>query len=220
MKTIERQMRHVAAAAYGPRGRWAYASFDVINERYFDGELSTPWIQWAITPHSACLGSTGVRRDAVPVITLHPSILGGTEKKDPWEVPARHLGRAYAFDVLVHELMHVAVVLHRGHVTKPGETSHNNPAWIAEVNRIAPLLGFGDLKAGRSRVVREGQRVFRACDGDVPFRAASGFPQSYRKHLNALGYYSQPDRHAHVPEFDRANRSRRPRRPTGAKTHR
>jgi hypothetical protein len=39
-------------------GRWAYRAFDAINSTFFDGRLPRRFIQWAITPHSKCLGQT------------------------------------------------------------------------------------------------------------------------------------------------------------------
>jgi hypothetical protein len=89
----------IAEHFHGAKGRWAYEAFDFINSAYFGGKLPMPLIQWAITPHGGCQGLIkSSLRD--PVITLDPSLLGGTEKREPWGVPDSLLGACYAFDVL------------------------------------------------------------------------------------------------------------------------
>jgi hypothetical protein len=181
MVAREQELRRVARAAFGERGRWAYEAFDKVNAALFGGRLPVPWIQWAITPHAACLGWTDPR-GAVPVVTLHPSTLGGTESKTPWATPARRLGPAYAVDTLIHECMHVALADR----PRTGTTSHNCTEWIAEVNRIAPLLGFEGRVAGRSVTRREGKAVRRVTEGNIPFRAVAGFRRDYRAHLRSL----------------------------------
>ncbi len=191
-------LRLIARHFDGARGVWAYDCFDVINATYFDGELPTPKIQWALTAHGRCLGLTH-SGNRPPIITLHPSVLGGLEKSDPWGVNPAWLGVAYAFDVLIHESIHVSQrYLCGGGV---GPTSHNNTAWIGEVNRLIPLLGFGEVKAGRSttkRVPLEGEvtktgkpatKVVRASEGDVPHGAIARFPGGLREHLKTADAY-------------------------------
>jgi hypothetical protein len=185
-------LRLVARHYDGPRGLWAYDLFDAVNAAYFGGELPQPQIRWAITPHGGCLGLTHWG-DTPPVITLHPSLLGGTEKPNPWGVDPAWLGESYAFDVLLHEAIHVSQHYRLGGGIGP--TSHNNTAWIAEVNRLAPLLGFAGVTAGRStsrRVPAEGEttrtgkpatRVVRASLGNLPHAAVARFPYGVRRHL-------------------------------------
>jgi hypothetical protein len=69
---------------WGQRGLFAYQAFDWANKTLFDNQL--PWllIQWALMPHGGCLGHTLCRRAIPPVITLHPSLFGATEKGNPW----------------------------------------------------------------------------------------------------------------------------------------
>jgi hypothetical protein len=133
-----------------------------------------------------------------PRIWLHPALLGGATTEMPWGINPACLGLRYALDVLLHECIHVAVAhLHGG---QSGPTSHNDPAWIAEVNRIAPLLGFG-LTAGRSttrRVPTDGPpgprgkpptKVARVSEGDIAFEWVARFPYGYRHHLGTTSYY-------------------------------
>jgi hypothetical protein len=192
----------------GPRGEFAYECFEHINVTLFGGELPWPLITWAITAHGRCLGKTWAGGSA-PVIVLHPSTLGGTEKTNPWGVDPAILGVCYAYDVLVHECTHVKVECLLGGWRGHGSTSHNNPLWVAEVNRLAPLLGLGNIQAGRSRLKRvpvDGQvtktgkpatKVVRASETALPYSCVYTFPYGARKHLGGTGFYC-----AHVLPFE------------------
>ena len=112
-----------------------------------------------------------------------------------------HLGVAYAFDTLLHECIHVQNQCVQGGWHGTGATSHNNPLWVGEVNRLAPLLGLAGVRAGTSgtkRVVVEGEpttrgkpptKVARTTDGTVPFGAVAAFPAGVRRHLGLVGVY-------------------------------
>ena len=201
---IDAACRLVAGYYGGDAGRWAYAAFDHINATLFAGELPTPLIIWALTPHGACLGST--RPGTAPLVTLHPSLLGGREKSNPWGVDPALLGVAYAYDALVHECLHISVASRLGGWAGTGQTSHNNPGWIAEVNRIAPLLGL-DITAVPSRTQRvpvpgsptkrgkQPTKVIRTSGGTIPFRAVATFPHGARLHLGQTAWYT----HNHLP---------------------
>ena len=193
--------RRSVTAVYGNRGAWLYAAFDAINAAWFGGELPTPLITLELTPHGACLGWTQAKLTESPRIAIHPSVFGGTEKENPWRVPAECLGPAFAFDVLLHELMHVSVEYRLGGWTQ-GESPHDNPQWIGETNRLLPLLGFPRLVAGRRRPTRvpvpgartkrgKPKTTIRRVDlGDFPFKAAAVFPHGLRLHLgSAAAYY-------------------------------
>jgi hypothetical protein len=187
--------RAVGAACYGRRGLFAYQAFDWVNATLFAGRLPTPLILWELTAHGGCLGLTHASTAAPPIIRLHPSMLGGTEKDNPWKVPPAWLGPAYALDVLIHECIHVSVAYLLGGATGP--TSHNNPQWVAEVNRIGPLLGLA-VRAGRSVTKRvpceSGEtgpagkprtRTVRVTEAGatVPFRDVAAFPYGVRRRL-------------------------------------
>lgn len=187
---------------YDQRGQLAYQLFELINASYFDNELPWPLIVWALTAHGHCLGYTQTRAES-PIVVLHPSIMGGTEKDDPWGVEPGWLNIRYAFDVLLHELIHVSVECRLGGWYGTGESSHNNDVWVAEVNRLAPMIGLSGVKAGKSFLKRqkiEGgtkNRVVRTTDGNVPFDpAVCKFPSGLRMHLEqADSYY----RHGALP---------------------
>jgi hypothetical protein len=192
--------KEIAKHYYGGKGIFAYEAFEDINARFFEGELPTPLIQWALTAHGRCLGLTASNK--LPVITLHPSLLGGTEKKSPWGVDPALLGVCYAYDVLLHECIHVST----RYLLKwdgAGDSSHNNPVWVGEVNRIAPLLGFEGIDAQQTRVKRitvEGEKTKRGKDttkparvneGNIPYDAVCGFPHAMRQHFGILDFYQE-----------------------------
>jgi hypothetical protein len=185
----------VARHYHGEQGVWPYTLYTRINERFFNGELPWPHISWALTAHGACLGYAATT-GRPPVIVLHPSVLGGTERENPWGYPAGWLGGCFAFDLLLHEAVHVSVEHRLGGWRDKGNTSHNNEVWVAEVNRLAPLLGLQGVEAGVSKLKRvpiEGvprtkrgkqpTRVERVTEGNVPFAAVAGFPRGLRIHL-------------------------------------
>jgi hypothetical protein len=206
---VDEMARIVARHYHGKRGQWAYEAFDYINATYFGSALPTPLIVWALTPHGGCLGLTRNSQGHHPAVALHPSLLGSTQDA-PWGVPSHLLGITYAFDVLLHECMHINVDYILGGST--GETSHNCAEWIAEVNRIAPLIGLPDIAASRTVVRRvaiedaqptpsgkQPTRTKRVNDGNVPMKAIASFPYGVRSHLGLLDFYTSkqlPFRHS------------------------
>ena len=183
--------RLIARTYHGARGTWAYDAFDEINRTYFQNALPWPLLTWALTAHGRCLGHTQIGQ--APVITLHPSVLGGTETANPWRVPSAWLGWRFAHDVLIHECIHVSV----DHVLggRTGPTSHNCPEWIREVNRLAPLLEVS-VTAAMSKTARvrdeDGRsRVVRRSASSVPFAAITTFPYGVRyEEGTAHAYYT------------------------------
>src|SRR5215472_8474984 len=164
---IQDACRIVAEHYYGDRGLWCYRAFDWINRTLFFDELPPPLIVITLTPHGHCLALTHWALDRPPVIRLHPSLWGGTEKATPWGIDADQLGPRYALDVLIHESTHVSVRYRLGGPTR-GDSFHNNPEWMSEVNRIAPLLGLIGINAAMSKVKRDGKKVRRVCEGNIP----------------------------------------------------
>ena len=196
---IEEACRIVAEHYYQDRGEWCYQAFAWINRTLFDDGLPLPLIVLGLTAHGACLAwtrsskivkpdQTSAEPDKPPVILMHPSLWGGTERDDPWSIPPDLLGPRWALDVLIHECIHVSVNYQLGGRSK-GDSSHNNPEWIAEVNRIAPLIGLPDVRAAMSKPKREGKKIVRRCDGNIPFEAASRFPHPVRQLRGQLNYY-------------------------------
>jgi hypothetical protein len=191
-REIEEACCIVAGHYYGERGLWCYRAFAWINETLFFDDLPLPLITLGLTAHGKCLGWTANKEsDKPPVIMLHPSIWRGTEKPDPWGIAPDLLGDRYALDVLMHECIHVSVHYRLGGPSA-GDSSHNNPEWISEINRIAPLIGLEGVDAAMSKVTREGKKVRRVCKGNIPLCAAATFPHSVRRLWKRLDYYRDP----------------------------
>ena len=190
---IQRACRIVAETYYGNRGLWLCDAFEAINRAYFNNELPYPHLSIEITAHGACLAWCSSHDERPPRIAIHPTLFGFRELQNPWGFPTAWLGNTLAFDALVHECLHVSVHYRLGGATGP--TSHNNPQWVAEVNRLAPLLGFSGIEAGRQvpkRVPIEGEttktgkpktKVKKVTEGNIPFPAVAGFPGVLRQHL-------------------------------------
>jgi hypothetical protein len=182
---------------YGERGLWCYRGWHWINRTLFFNELPLPLLTLGLTSHGHCLAWTMSPRERPPIILLHPSLWGGTEREDPWNFPPDLLGKRFAFDSLLHEAIHVSVnyrldgkpgaEAERGKFR--GDSSHNNPHWIAEVNRIAPLLGFTDVNSAMSVPTRKGKKVVRVCEGNIPFDVAAKFPRALRIWRRDFDYY-------------------------------
>jgi hypothetical protein len=152
--------RLVARHVYRDKGAFAYAAFDHLNGTYFGGRLPEPLILWDITGYGGCLAWTRSQADGPPVIKLHPSLVTPSarearrrerrtagQRRTPWNVSADLLGWCYAYQTLLHECIHAGVNYLLGgyqHLPecRPWWTSHNNPLWVAEVNRIAGLMGL------------------------------------------------------------------------------
>jgi hypothetical protein len=197
---LDMACRLIAQMHDGERGVWSYQAFDYINATIFGGELPTPLILWELTPWGGCLGET--MRSTPPIVRLHPGLLGGSGDEPPWGISRTLLGRAYALDVLLHESIHVRVNSMGGWGGR-GQSSHDNDLWVAEVNRIAPLLVL-DIHAGRSKTKRipidgppcpKGKpptKVVRWTDGTVPFDTVASLSNIVRRHLNLSECYRQP----------------------------
>lgn len=207
--------RREAEHCYGRKGLWAYEAFDRLNTVLFVGSLPWPLILWGLTAYGRCGAwsrSAGEYATA-PVILLHPSLLGGTVKQAPWDIPTRCLGPLLAFDVLLHECLHVHIDANRG-----GHSigkAHDCPEWVDEVNRIAPLIGLVDVRAGRTILKREPipdapptprgkkqTKPVRTTDGNVPYGAVATFPWGIHLHRGTfLEHYSAGQLPLGVPEL-------------------
>jgi len=157
---------------------------------HFSGELPETLLLWDLTEHGHNLGWCRSSEQGPPIIKIHPATVSPAEwrylfNSGPWSIPMSHVGLCFAYDVLLHECTHACVEYLRGGWRDSPHcrsywTSHNNPAWIAELNRLAPALGYrGDpftLKRPRRVAVpgqftRSGKPVTRTqlCqDGNAP----------------------------------------------------
>ncbi len=205
---FSKRFRHacliVAEQCHGAKGTWAYEAFEYINKSFFSERLPWPHIMWGLTAHGGCLAwsCTDLAKSRPPIVMLHPALLGGGESDNPWGIPRAILGPSYVFDVLLHECIHIHVEYNLG--GQDGATSHNCKRWVRQVNRLAPLLGFENIRAGGAKTTRipdptlprtvRGKmrtRVVRATTGNIPFSAVAHFPSSIRIHQGtAFEHYS------------------------------
>lgn len=197
LENIETACKLVAETYYGERGAWLYQAFEAINAQLFSGELPYPLITIEITPHSGCLGWCSCSDIRPARIAIHPTLFGVRSKGEsvPWGVPGSWLGKRFAFEALLHECMHASVHYRLGGFQGP--SSHNNDAWIGEVNRIAPVLGFHNVVAGRQvakRVAIPGEftntgkpatKVQKVSLGNIPISATAMFPLGLREHYGS-----------------------------------
>jgi hypothetical protein len=147
---LHQAYRLIARHLYRRRrlGAFAYAAFDHINATHFAMKLPETLVLWDITEYGHCLGWTRAAADGPPIIKLHPAVVSPSSFDERiWNMPRDWFGLAFAYDVLLHECVHVAVnYLHGGWEMLAGRrsywTDHNNPIFIAECNRLAPMLGY------------------------------------------------------------------------------
>ncbi len=196
--------KELARLYWGNEGAFAYQAYEHINRTLFGGRLPWTLIQWAPTAWGGCLGHTRVWGE--PVISLHPSVMGGGivvnangAQRGPWGISPDLLGPVHAYDVLVHEAIHVWIEHVLGGWT--GESSHNCDEWVAEANRLMPLVGITGGTAGRNKPMRvevPGEftktgrprtRVQRVDLGSLPLDAVSRFPSGVREYLGQLDHY-------------------------------
>lgn len=152
-------MRAVARHYYGALGTFAYDAYEFINNTYYGGDLPVPMIQVGITGYGGCMGLTKPSNDDQPKIKLHPSTISPSAspsvtptQRSVFGYSQNQLGVVFAYETLLHELVHVAVCYKIGE--GKGDSSHNNEGWISEVNRISPLIGLPNVDAQLTKVQR------------------------------------------------------------------
>jgi hypothetical protein len=169
------RMREAGVAFFGELGAWAYDEWARLNELYFEGRNEAGPIIWGLTPHGKRLGHYQPERNE---IVLHTSLVTPSDGT-AWGI--RHLGKKYASDVLLHEMMHQRI--HQLSLPVRGysnDSPHNNQHWVDEVNRIAPLLGL-DVKAQLVKQRRIAGKVqWAAEEGYLSRDELARFPHSVR----------------------------------------
>jgi hypothetical protein len=117
----------------------------------------------------------------------------------------------------LHEALHLSVIYRLGGWDGQRQSSHNNPAWVSEVNRLIGLLaipGSDGCRAGVNTVKRVAAagpatargkrptRVKRVTEGTLPFKVVAGFPGALRQFLRQANRYYQGIGVAALPGFD------------------
>jgi hypothetical protein len=164
--------REVASHFAGDVGVQLFEYYRAINWHFFNDELPPAFLLTALTAYGKCIGLTKSDVSHGPIILIHPTLK--TEKE--------------RFYTVLHEAIHVQVRynLRKG---KPdgSKTSHSTPEWIAEVNRIAPLLGYMDITLGENKVTRvKGDTPKRVLSGNVPYECTYRFPEALEQTTGQL----------------------------------
>lgn len=172
-------LRNAAEIIHPGIGRKLYTWWDEINREHFGRQMSPPGIQFGLTPHGSRLG---LWRGSENVIVLHRSLV--KPSGNAWDF-ASDLnrdggGEAYCRDVLLHEMVHQYIRTVRGVTSDDeeaeGTSSHNNPWWVAEVNRISPRIGL-DVQASVIRQKRvDGSVTWYVPDGHLTMEELSTWP--------------------------------------------
>lgn len=157
--------REVASHFNGDVGIALFDYYRAINYHFFDGALPPAFLLTALTAYGKCIGLTKPDLHYKPIILIHSMLK--TEK-------AR-------FYIVLHEAIHVHVRYNLGVTSYGSKTSHTHPAWLAEVNRIAPMLGYTDITLGYNKVtrVKDGTpkgTLKRMPSGSVSSVCTSNFP--------------------------------------------
>lgn len=175
-------LKAAARLEYGEHiGAWAYDTWRELNARYFAGELEVIPITFGLTAHGRALGFCSPAYPPYPLgrIVLHASLLEPGENSNPWQILPL-LGKRFASDVLLHEMVHQHIYARGVDGTGLWYSSHNNEHWCKEVNRLAGLL---ELDAPRAQVVKR-KRIdnsvkWKEDEGCMALKDISTFPHSF-----------------------------------------
>jgi hypothetical protein len=129
MATYE-DYRQAAALLWGEAGDFAAAEFARLNREHFAGSIPPMPVIIGLAPYGHCIGVTRGAADwlAAPRIGLAPEGFNGSRR-----TPG---GARMVADVLVHEMIHAALML-RGE-----NRSHNSESWCRMLTELSPgVLG-------------------------------------------------------------------------------
>lgn len=166
---------------------WAYDTWKILNEKYFNGELKVGPIEWGLTEHGRSLGRyTAV----VNKITLHTSLL--KPHSSAWNYTGL-LGERMAEDVILHEMLHQSIFQKLRTTRDEKGRCHNYQPWCDEINRLNPLLGLpGIATISKQRRIKEKgikgngkAKWMPSGDGTLTLKELSSWPHSLRPE----GYY-------------------------------
>jgi len=178
MTTID-LLRDAAEVLWPGVGAWVHDEWQKHNQQYWDGRLECGGIVFGLTPHGRSLGCY----ESIPNrITLHTSLL--VPSGNAWHI-ANKLGKRYALDTLLHEMIHQAQ--YQLYDSKPPKNrGHVCESWAIEVNRISKSLGIEPrASVWKSTRTPKGPRL-AAVDDNAWSRADQAYwPQAFRP----AGYY-------------------------------
>jgi hypothetical protein len=117
------------------------------------------------------------------------------QSADPWCLQemtrgVEVLGAAHAADVLLHEMVHVALFA-AGVEHREDDSHHNTPEWCEQITRITPQLHLEPIKAAPVKPRRvNGKVVRRPLDGHLARAVIARWPHT----LRPAGYYTRDGR--------------------------
>ena len=193
-----------AALLWGAAGEFAAAEFARLNREHFAGSIRPMPVIIGLTAYGGCIGLTAYAGWLeAPRITLAPEIFRGSLERPDGEPGRIRGGPRQVSDVLLHELIHAALML-RGE-----DHSHNAAPWCRLIADLSPAVLGRDISARpvRTRRVPNPERdtdpdapktiVRRVPEpGCMPQLALARWPHSLRPD----GYYDG-DRPIHVPAY-------------------
>lgn len=158
---------------WGEAGAWLAETWLELNDQCFAGGLPYAGLVWGWVPDRAGMAHTNQRTGRV---TLHPALLYPPRPR-MFGLPSTLLGVAYARDVLLHELVHVAT-----------RAEHNTTRWCREVSRISPLVGLPAMTAAP-------QRGRTSAPGTLLASQVATWPYT----LRTVEHYQADNRKVYVP---------------------
>jgi hypothetical protein len=120
--------RQAAALLWGAAGDFAAAEFGRLNRMHFAGSIPPLPITIGLAPYGRCLGLTRSSADwlAAPRIGLATEAFTGSRR-----TPG---GRRMVADVLVHEMVHAALML------RAQDPGHNSATWCRAIAELSPAV--------------------------------------------------------------------------------
>ena len=178
------ELRTAGTTFFNQLGKWSYDRWEELNDRYFDGQLEVGPILFGLTPHGHYLGAYSPMDNQ---IVLHTSLIE-PKSENPWLIGSL-LGRRFAEDVLLHEMIH-QYIRQNGY---KGKESHNCAEWCDQIVRISKLMGV-EIKVQpvkQKRIRQAGQKsgngkvTWHVEEGHLNRKEISSFPHSIRP----VGFY-------------------------------
>ena len=176
------ELKTIGFEKYKDVGAWTYDNWQILNETYFKGKNIPGEIDWVTDGANFSLGYYSPMENR---ILLHKGLV---RPRYPNPMPKwclNNLNQRMARDILIHEMIHQRIHQTGGW---EGESSHNNPRFVSEVNRIAVLLGL-DVAAKVIQTQQADGKMKRQVEpGCLTLVEIEHFPYSKRPRMY---YYGQ-----------------------------